>query len=105
MASLPVDKLHTTIQQDDTAVCVEIDSPADMNDTVIEMNDGSIFRRRLLQRQDSAEHHECYFSVHNMAVYLNDVVFHRRRLPRTEVFAEGVEEKYIAPWTDSMSAI
>ena len=84
--------------------CVKIDSPADMNDTVIEMNDGSILRRRLPQSQDSAEHHECYVSVPNMAVELNDVVFRRRRLPWTEVFAEGVEEKYIAPRTDSMSA-
>ena len=70
MALLPADKLYTTIQRNDTAVCAEIDSPADMNDAVIEMNDGPILRRRL---------------------------------PRTEVFAEGVEEKYIAPCTDSMS--
>ena len=28
----------------------------------------------------------------------------RRRLPRREVFAEGVEEKCIAPKTDSVSA-
>ena len=75
-----------------------------MNGTVIEMNDVSILRLRLPQRQDSAEHHECYVSVPNMAVELNDVVFRRRRLPRTEVFAEGVEEKYIAPGTDSVSA-
>ena len=63
---------YATIQRNDTAVCVEIDSPADMNDAVIEMDDEPILRRRL---------------------------------PRTEVFAEGVEEKYIAPCTDSMSTI
>ena len=72
VALLPTDKLYATIQRNDTAVCVEIDSPADMNDAVIEMDDEPIFRRRL---------------------------------PRTEVFAEGVEEKYIAPGTDSMSTI
>ena len=75
-----------------------------MNGTVIEMNDVSILRRRLPQRQDSAEHHVCYVSVPNMAVELNDMIFRRRRLPRTEVFAECVEEKYIAPRTDYVSA-
>ena len=72
VALLPADKLYATIQRNDTAVCVEIDSPADMNDAVIDMDDEPILRRRL---------------------------------PRTEVFAEGVEEKYIAPCTDSMSTI
>ena len=47
VALLPADKLYTTIQRNDTAVCVEIDSLADMNDAVIEMNDGPILRRRL----------------------------------------------------------
>ena len=72
VALLPEDKLYTTIQRNDTAVCVEIDSPAEMNDAVIEMDDEPILRRRL---------------------------------PHTEVFAEGVEDKYIAPCTDSMSTI
>ena len=72
VALLPADKLYATMQRNDTAVCVEIDSLADMNYAVIEMDDEPIFRRRL---------------------------------PRTEVFAEGVEEKYIAPGTDSMSTI
>ena len=35
VALLPTDKLYATIQRNDTAVCVEIDSPADMNDAVI----------------------------------------------------------------------
>ena len=65
VALLPADKLYATIQRNDTAVCVEIDSPADMNDAVIEMDDEPILQRKL---------------------------------PHTEVFAEGVEEKYIAPW-------
>ena len=64
----------------------------------------TIIRRRLPQRQDSAEHHECYICVSNTAVKFKDVVFRRRRLPRTEVLAEGVEEKCIATWTDSVSA-
>ena len=75
-----------------------------MNCTAVELNDVTILRRRLPQRQDSTEHHECYVSVSNTAVEFNDVVFRRRRLLRTEVFAEGVEEKYIAPRTDSVSA-
>ena len=99
---------HTRRKDDDilrhSAVCVEIDIPADMNCTAVELNDMTILRRRLPQRQDSAEHHECYISVSNTAVEFNDVVFHRRRLPRTGVFAEGVEEKCIAPRTDSVSA-
>ena len=72
VALLPADKLYATIQRNYTAVCVEIDSPADMNDAVIEMDDEPILRWRL---------------------------------PHTEVFAESVEEKYIAPCTDSMSTI
>ena len=72
VALLPADKLYATVQRNDTAACVEIDSPADMNDAVMEMDDEPILRQRL---------------------------------PRTEVFAEGVEEKYIAPCTDSMSTI
>ena len=46
-----------------SAVCVEIDFPADMNCTAVELNDVTILRRRLPQRQDSAEHDECYISV------------------------------------------
>ena len=55
-----------------SAVCVEIDIPADMNCTVIEMNDVTILRRRLPQRQNLAEHHEFYVSVPNMTVEHND---------------------------------
>ena len=40
-----------------------------------------------------------------MLCEMNDGPILRRRLPRTEVFAEGVEEKYIAPYSDSMSTI
>ena len=72
VALLPTDKLYATMQRNDTAVCVEIDSLADMNDAVIEMDDEPILRRRLA---------------------------------RTEVFAEGVEEMYITPCTNSMSTI
>ena len=72
VALLPADKRYATIQRNDTAVCVDIDSPADMNDAVMEMDDEPILRQRL---------------------------------PRTEVVAESVEEKYIAPCTDSMSII
>ena len=104
VASLPADKLCTPLQRDDTVVCVEIDIPAEMNGTVIGMNDVSVLRRGLPQRQDSVEHHECYVCVPNMAVELNVVVFRRRRLPRTEFFAEVVEENYIAPRRDSVSA-
>ena len=56
----------------DTAVCVEIDSPADMNDAVIEIDYEPILRRKL---------------------------------QRTVVSTEGVEEKYSAPCTDSISTI
>ena len=62
------------------------------------------------------EHHECYISVSDgsgkidvflnvdhTAVELYDVAFRRLRLPRREVFAEGVEGKYISPRTDSMA--
>ena len=45
VALLPADKLYATIQRNDTAVCVEIDSPADMNDAVIEIDDEPILRR------------------------------------------------------------
>ena len=47
VALLPTDKLYATIQRNDTAVYVEIDSPADMNDAVIEMDDEPILRQRL----------------------------------------------------------
>ena len=40
----------------------------------------------------------------NTAVELDDVVVRRQRLPRREVFAEGVEEKCIVPRTDSVPA-
>ena len=93
--TLDISDGHTRRKDDDilcrSSVCVEIDIPADMNCTAVELNDVTILRRRLPQRQDSTEHH--YVSVSNTAVEFNDVGFHRRRLPRTEVFAEGVEEK------------
>ena len=47
VALLPADKLYATIQRNDTAVCVEIDSPADMNDTVIEIDDEPILRAEI----------------------------------------------------------
>ena len=106
--TLDISDGHTRRKDDDifrrSAVCAEIDILADMNCTVVELNDVTILRRRVPQRQDSAEHHECYVSGSNTAVKFNDVVFRRQRLPRTEVFAESVEEKYIAPRTDSVSA-
>ena len=37
VAFWPTDKLYATIQRNDTPVCIEIDSPADINDAVIEM--------------------------------------------------------------------
>ena len=77
----------------------------------------TFLRRRLLRRQDSAEHDECYISVSagrsKIVVFLKidyttvelyNVVFRRRRLPRREVFAECVEEKCISPGADSVSA-
>ena len=45
-----------------SAACVEIDIPADMNCTAIELNDVTILQRRLPQMQDSVEHNECYIS-------------------------------------------
>ena len=73
--------------------------------------------KHVLRRQDSAEHDECYIGVSAgrgktvvflevdyTAVELDDVVVRRRRFPRREVFAEGVEKRCIAPRTDSVSA-
>ena len=106
--TLAISDGHTRRKDDDilrrSAVCVEVVIPADMNCTKVELNDMTILLRRLPRRQDSAEHDECYISVSNAAAAFNDAVFRRRRLPRTEVFAESVEEKYIAPRTDSVSA-
>ena len=87
-----------------SAICVEVDIPADMNCTVVELRDLTILRRRLSQGQDSAEHKECCISISNTAVEFNDVVFRQWRLPPTEVLAEGMKEKYIAPRTDYVSA-
>ena len=65
--TLAISDGHTRRKDDDilrrSAVCVEIDILADMNCTAVELNDVTILRRRLPQRQDSAEHHECYISV------------------------------------------
>ena len=106
--TLAISDGHTRRRDDDilrrSAVCVEIVIPADRNCTSVELNGAAILRWRLPRRQDSAEHDECYISVTNTAVKFNDVVFRRRRLPQTEVFAEGVEEKCVAPRTDSVSA-
>ena len=82
-----------------SAVCIS----ADMNCTVVDKSDVTILRRRLPQRQDSAEHQECCINVSDTAVKFNDVVFLRLRLPRTEVFAQRVEEKCIVPRTYSVS--
>ena len=87
-----------------SAVCDEVDIPADMNCTVVELSDVTILRRRSPRGQDSAEHQECCISISNTAVKLNDVVFCRLRLPRTEVFAEGMEEKCIVPRIDTGSS-
>ena len=104
-----------------SAVCVEIDIPADMNCTAVELNDVTIIRRRLPQRQHSVEHNDCYIShtrrkdddilrrsavwVENdvpadmncTAVELNKVTILRRRFPQRQ----DSEKKYIAPRTDS----
>ena len=64
--TLDISDGHTRRKDDDilrhSAVCIEIDMPADMNCTVVELNDVTILRRRLPQGQDSAEHYECYIS-------------------------------------------
>ena len=72
VALLPTHKLYAIMHRNDTPVCIEIDSMADINYAVMEMDDEPILRRRL---------------------------------PHTEVFAEGVEEKCIAPCTDSMLTV
>ena len=82
---------HTRRKDEDilrrSAVCVEVDIPADMNCTVVELSDVTILRRRLPQGQDSAEHQECCISISNTAVEFNDVIFRWLRLPWTEVLA------------------
>ena len=64
--TLDISDGHTRRKDDDilrhSAVCIEIDIPADMNCTAVELNDVTILRRRLPQGQDSAEHYECYIS-------------------------------------------
>ena len=105
--TLAVPNGHNGRKDDDilrhSAVCMDVDIPVDMNCIVVELSDVTILRRRLPQRQDSAEHQECCINVSDTAVEFNDVVFLRLRLPRTEVFVEGVEEKCIVPRTDSVS--
>ena len=63
--TLAISDGHTRRKDDDilrcSAVCVDIDIPADMNCTAVELKDVTILRRRLPQRQDS-EHNECYIS-------------------------------------------
>ena len=85
-----------------SAVCVEVDIPADMNCTVVELSDLTILRWRLPQGQDSAEHQECCISISNTAVKFNDVVFCQSRLPWAEVLTEGMEEKCVVPRTDTV---
>ena len=106
--TLAISDGHTRRKDDDilrrSAVCVEIDFPADMNCTAVELNDVNILRRRLPRRQDSAEHDECYISVSNTAVEFDDVVFRQRRLPWREACDSGVEGKCIALRTYSVSA-
>ena len=41
-----------------SAVCVEVEIPADMDCAVVELSDVTILRRRSPQGQDSAEHQE-----------------------------------------------
>ena len=98
---------HTRRKDEDifrrSAVCVEVDIPADMDCTVVELSDVTILWRRSPQGLDSAEHQEGCISISNTAVEFNDVVFRRLRLPRTEVFAEGMEEKCFVP-TDMVSS-
>ena len=87
-----------------SAVCVEVDIPADMDCTVVEMSDVTILRRRSPQGQDSAEHQEDCIGIANTAVEFNDGIFRRLRLPRTELFAEDMEEKCVVPRTDTVSS-
>ena len=53
---------HTEIKDVDifrhSAVCVEVDIPADMDRTAVELSDVTILRRRSPQGQDSAGHQE-----------------------------------------------
>ena len=69
-----------------SAVCVEVDIPADMDCTVVEMSDVTILRRRSPQGQDSAELQERCIGISKTAVEFNDGVFRLLRLPRTELF-------------------
>ena len=55
----------------------------------------TILRRRSPQGQDSAEHQEGCIGNSNTAVEFKDGAFRRLRLPRTELFAEGMEEKCV----------
>ena len=87
-----------------SAICVEVDIPADMDRTAVELSDVTILRRRSPQGQDSAEHQEGCIDISNTAVEFNDGVFRRLRLPWTEVLAEGMEEKCIIPRTDTVSS-
>ena len=85
---VPISDGHTRSKDEDifrrSAGCVEVDIPADMDCTVVELSDVSILRRRSPQGQDSAEHQEGCISISNTAVEFNDVVFRPLRLPQTE---------------------
>ena len=67
---------HTRRKDEDifrrSAVCVEVDIPADMDCTVVELRDVTILRRRSPQGQDSAEHQEYCIIVSNTAVEFNE---------------------------------
>ena len=87
-----------------SAVCLEVDIPADMDCAVVELSDVTILRWRSPQGQDSAEHQEDCIGISNTAVEFKDGAFRRLRLPRTELFAEGMEEKCVVPRTDTVSS-
>ena len=66
-----ISDVHTRRKDEDifrrSAVCVEVDIPADMDCTVVELSDVTILRRRSPQGQDSAEHQEGCISISNPA--------------------------------------
>ena len=87
-----------------SAVCLEVDIPANMDCAVMELSDVTILRRRSQQAQDLAEHQEGCIGISNTAVEFKDGAFRRLRLPRTKLFAEGMEEKCVVPRTDTVSS-
>ena len=87
-----------------SAVCFEVDISVDMDCVVVELSDVTILRRRSPQVEDSVEHQEGCIGISNGAVEFKDGVFRWLRLPRTELFAEGMEEKCVVPRTDTVSS-